>query len=54
MPIDPTYQNQSAYDQIAGRLIEKCNGITFEFARPSLAAMNDYIALFTEFYPRKR
>jgi len=36
------------------QLIEKCNGITFEFHNPSLQKINDYIALFSEFYPRKK
>jgi hypothetical protein len=35
------------------RVIEKCNGITFEFYNPGLQKMSDYIALFTEFYRRK-
>lgn len=39
---------------IDGRLIEKCNGITFEFHNPSLLRLPDYIAVFTEFYPRKK
>ncbi len=30
---------------------EKCNGRTFEFYRPTLARMQDYIGLFQEFYP---
>lgn len=38
---------------IDGRFIEKCNGNTFYFARPELAAMDDYLALFGEFYPAK-
>jgi hypothetical protein len=37
-----------------GRLIEKCNGITFEFHEPTLEKLCDYLALFTEFYPKKR
>jgi hypothetical protein len=36
------------------RLIEKCNGLTFEFQYPSLHKMADYMALFREFYPRKK
>ncbi|HEU0292507.1 MAG TPA: hypothetical protein VFR47_07210 [Anaerolineales bacterium] len=37
------------------RLIEKCNGSTFEFQDPSLRRISDYMTLFTEFYPiRKR
>jgi hypothetical protein len=39
---------------IDGRLIEKCNGITFEFHAPNVQKMSDYIALFTEFYPQKK
>ncbi len=39
---------------IDGRLIEKCNGITFEFYDPSVKKLKDYIDLFTEFYPAKR
>lgn len=36
-----------------GRLIEKCNGNTFWFFNPSAERLEDYMALFTEFYPRK-
>jgi hypothetical protein len=36
------------------RVIEKCNGTTFEFNDPSTQKMKDYIALFTEFYPKKK
>jgi hypothetical protein len=36
-----------------GRLIEKCNGLTFEFHEPSVQKISDYMALFTEFYPAK-
>jgi hypothetical protein len=39
---------------LAGRLIEKCNGLTFEFHHPGVEKLGDYIALFTEFFPRKR
>ena len=39
---------------IDDRLIEKCNGITFEFHNPHLQRLPDYIALFTEFYPQKK
>ena len=39
---------------IDGQFIEKCNGITFEFHQPSVQKIDDYIALFAEFYPRKR
>jgi len=37
-----------------GRLIEKCNGITFEFADPSLEMLPDYLGLFREFYSKKK
>jgi hypothetical protein len=36
------------------RLIEKCNGITFEFHHPSIERIPDYIALFTEFFPNRK
>ena len=36
------------------RLIEKCNGITFEFHHPTVEKVHDYIALFTEFFPMKK
>jgi len=36
------------------RRIEKCNGTTFEFHNPSIHKICDYIALFTEFYPKKK
>lgn len=36
-----------------GRLIEKCNGITFEFHDPDLHKLADYIALFSEFFPAR-
>ncbi len=39
---------------IDDRLIEKCNGITFEFHDPSVQKIKDYLALFTEFFPKKR
>jgi hypothetical protein len=39
---------------IDGQLIEKCNGITFEFHEPDTDKLNDYIALFREFYPPKK
>ena len=39
---------------IDGRLIEKCNGVTFEFHEPSISKLKDYLALFTEFYPGKK
>lgn len=37
-----------------GRLIEKCNGETFEFRDPASHPLSDYMALFSEFYPQKR
>jgi hypothetical protein len=37
-----------------GRVIEKCNGSTFEFHDPSLEKLEDYIALFREFYPCRK
>ncbi len=37
-----------------GRLIEKCNGETFEFHDPAAHDLCDYIALFTEFFPQKK
>ncbi len=39
---------------IDNRLIEKCNGLTFEFHQPSVENINEYMALFTEFYPQRR
>ena len=39
---------------IDGRLIEKCNGLTFEFHQPNIEQLEDYIALFTEFFPAKK
>ncbi len=36
------------------RLFEKCNGETFEFHDPSLEKIGDYVALFTEFFPRRK
>ncbi|MFC1886249.1 hypothetical protein ACFLZM_04265 [Thermodesulfobacteriota bacterium] len=36
------------------RLIEKCNGTTFEFHNPSTSRIADYMDLFTEFYPGKK
>lgn len=37
-----------------GRLIEKCNGIVFEFHDPGLEKLPDYISLFAEFYPQRK
>jgi hypothetical protein len=34
-------------------LLEKCNGVTFEFHHPSVHKLPDYMALFTKFYPKK-
>jgi hypothetical protein len=34
-----------------GRLIQKCNGIVFEFPEPTTQKLGDYISLFTRFYP---
>ncbi len=39
---------------LEGRLIEKCNGETFEFHDPAAHDLNDYIGLFTEFFSQKR
>ncbi len=39
---------------LEGRLIEKCNGIVFEFFEPSMDNLGDYLALFTEFFPMKK
>lgn len=39
---------------LEGRLIEKCNGETFEFHDPAAHELGDYIALFTEFFPQKK
>jgi hypothetical protein len=39
---------------LENRLIEKCNGIVFEFFEPDLVKLADYMALFTEFYPNRR
>lgn len=37
-----------------GRLIEKCNGVVFEFYDPNLEKLPDYISLFTGFYPQRK
>lgn len=39
---------------IDGVFIEKCNGITFEFPSPTVEQLQDYVALFTEFFPDKK
>lgn len=36
------------------RFIEKCNGFTFEFHDPTIEKIPDYMALFTEFYGKKK
>lgn len=33
---------------------EKCNGMTFEFRKPDLKKLGDYIGLLREFYPVKK
>lgn len=38
---------------LKNHLIEKCNGIVFEFFEPDLSKVGDYMELFREFYPRK-
>jgi len=35
------------------RLIEKCNGLTFEFQQPTTEKIGDYLALFTKFHPTR-
>ena len=39
---------------LENRMIEKCNGITFEFHDPDLKKLPDYLSLFKEFYPLKK
>ena len=39
---------------LENRLIEKCNGIVFEFFNPNLDKLEGYIGLFTEFFPEKK
>lgn len=36
---------------IDGKLIEKCNGVVFEFWQPTVEKLPDYINLLTAFYP---
>jgi hypothetical protein len=36
------------------RLIEKCNGLTFEFPDPTIEKLPAYINLFLEFYPHRK
>jgi hypothetical protein len=38
---------------LAGESIEKCDGVVFEFHRPALRNLPDYLALLNEFYPAK-
>ena len=38
---------------LGGQRYDKCNGLTFRFHEPTLTEMDDYIALFTVFYPEK-
>ncbi|HCS38564.1 MAG TPA: hypothetical protein DIW44_03130 [Anaerolineaceae bacterium] len=39
---------------LENRLIEKCNGIVFEFFEPDTSKLKEYMALFTEFFPGRR
>jgi hypothetical protein len=39
---------------LEGHLIEKCNGVVFEFHQPDVQKLPDYINLFTEFYPNRK
>jgi len=39
---------------LENHMIEKCNGVTFEFYKPDLNKLPEYIALFREFYPIKK
>ena len=50
---DGSCKFRKAYS-IDGRHIEKCNGFTFQFHDPSIGYMDDYVGLFSEFYPQKR
>ena len=36
-----------------GQSIDKCNGITFEYRAPQADRLDEYMALLTEFYPRR-
>lgn len=36
------------------RLIEKCNGIVFEFGQPDLSKLSGYMGLLSEFYKRRK
>jgi hypothetical protein len=46
-------QFRKAYT-IDNRIIEKCSGYTFEFHEPNIQKIDDYISLFTEFFPKKK
>jgi len=50
---DASCQFRKTYT-IDDRLMEKCSGNTFEFFDPSLQKMDDYMTLFTEFYPNRK
>lgn len=39
---------------IDGRLIDKCNGIVFEFHDLEMEKLPDYLGLFTQFYPARK
>lgn len=39
---------------LEGRLIEKCNGYTFQFFSPEQEDMRQYLGLIREFYPVKK
>ncbi|MPN59241.1 hypothetical protein SDC9_206962 [bioreactor metagenome] len=39
---------------LENRLIEKCNGITFEYEKPDIGKLPDYMALLKEFYPVRK
>jgi hypothetical protein len=39
---------------IGGVQYEKCNSRTFEFPRPDMGRLSEYLALFKEFYPVKK
>lgn len=39
---------------IDSKYFEKCNGVTFEFWKPDLQKLPDYINLLREFYPTKK
>lgn len=39
---------------IGGTDYEKCNGVTFEFFKPNVDKLEEYIKLFGVFYPTKK